>query len=158
MRNFDLSPFYRSSIGFDRIANLLDGYTAERNQPNYPPYNIELSSEDHYRISMAVAGFSESELSIEVEQNQLVVRGKKTEEESDVQYLHQGIAKRNFERAFRLADHVRVDNAKYENGLLHINLVRELPEVMKPRTIEIQSGGGEAQAKIQSVKSQDQAA
>ncbi len=141
MRNVDFSPLYRSSIGFDRMANLLDNLTrAEQNQPSYPPYNIELTGEDQYRITMAVAGFDQSELSIEVDQNKLTVAGNKAEEQTAKQFLHQGIAARNFERRFQLADHVRVENASMENGLLHIDLVRELPEAMKPRTIEISSG------------------
>lgn len=141
MRTFDFSPLYRSSIGFDRLAGLLDNLAAaERNQPNYPPYNIELTGEDHYRISMAVAGFEQSELDIQTEQNTLTVKGTHTRETGDSQYLHQGIAARDFERRFQLADHVRVTSARYENGLLHIDLVRELPEVMKPRTIEIDDG------------------
>lgn len=141
MRNFDFAPLYRSSIGFDRMANLLDNMTrAEQNQPSYPPYNIELTGEDQYRISMAVAGFDQSELNIEVDQNKLTVSGNKAEDKTERQYLHQGIAARNFERRFQLADHVRVENAKLENGLLHVDLVRELPEAMKPRTIQINSG------------------
>lgn len=142
MRNFDLSPLYRTSIGFDRMASLLDNLNrTEQNQPSYPPYNIELTGEDQYRISMAVAGFDQSEMTIEVEQNKLTVIGNKAEDKTERQYLHQGIAARNFERRFQLADHVRVQNANIENGLLHIDLVRELPEAMKPRTIEINSGG-----------------
>jgi len=141
MRNFDFAPLYRSSIGFDRMANLLDNITrAEQNQPSYPPYNIELTGEDQYRITMAVAGFDQSELNIEVDQNKLTVSGHKAEDKTERQYLHQGIAARNFERRFQLADHVRVENAKLENGLLHIDLVRELPEAMKPRSIQINGG------------------
>ncbi|BFM16412.1 Hsp20 family protein [Maricurvus nonylphenolicus] len=141
MRNFDFSPLYRSAIGFDRMANMLDNLSrAEQNQPSYPPYNIELTGEDQYRISMAVAGFGDAELSIETEQNTLTVSGKKGEDTTERQFLHQGIAARNFERRFQLADHVRVENASLENGLLHIDLVREIPEAMKPRTIQINSG------------------
>mgnify|MGYP003572976555 CR=1 FL=1 len=141
MRNFDLSPLYRTSIGFDRVANLLDSLvTAEQSQPNYPPYNIELTGENAYRITMAVAGFSQDDLDIEVEQNHLTVRSTKRSADDEKQYLHRGIAERNFERRFQLADHVRVESANYENGLLHIELVRELPEVLKPRTIAIGSG------------------
>jgi molecular chaperone IbpA len=138
MRNFDFTPLYRSAIGFDRMANLLDNLSrAEQNQPSYPPYNIELTGEDQYRITMAVAGFDRSELNIEVNQNNLTVAANK-EPETDVRtYLHQGIAARSFERRFQLADHVRVKSATFENGLLHIDLVREIPEAMKPRTIEI---------------------
>ena len=141
MRNLDLSPLYRSAIGFDRLASLLDSMnTTEQNQPAYPPYNIELTGEDAYRISMAVAGFDQSELDIQVEQNRLTVSGKKPTDESNRNFLHRGIAARNFERRFQLADHVRVTDAQLMNGLLHIELVREIPEAMKPRKVEISSG------------------
>mgnify|MGYP000681129072 CR=1 FL=1 len=141
MRNLDLSPLYRSAIGFDRLASLLDTMTtSEQNQPAYPPYNIELTGEDAYRISMAVAGFDQSELDIQVEQNRLTVSGKKPADEGQRNFLHRGIAARNFERRFQLADHVRVTDAQLVNGLLHIELVREIPEAMKPRKIEISSG------------------
>lgn len=137
MQTFDLAPLYRSSVGFDRIASLLDSLTkADQGQPSYPPYNIELTGEDQYRISLAVAGFDQSDLEIEAEQNQLTVRGKRPEKEEG-KYLHRGIATRAFERRFQLADHVRVQSARYENGLLHIELLREVPEKMKPRTIAI---------------------
>lgn len=140
MRSFDLTPLYRSSIGFDRMANLLDSVMrAEQSQPSYPPYNIELTGEDQYRISMAVAGFDQSELTIEAKQNTLTVTGKKLGEQQEKTFLHRGIAARDFERRFQLADHVRVVTATMENGLLHIELVREIPEAMKPRTIEITS-------------------
>lgn len=138
MRSFDFAPLYRSSIGFDRVATLLDSISrAEPSQPSYPPYNIELTGEDKYRISMAVAGFSDAELAIEVKQNNLSVSGKKLDGKDERQFLHQGIAARNFERRFQLADYVKVVNASSENGLLHIDLVREIPEAMKPRTIAI---------------------
>jgi len=138
MRNFDLTPLYRSSIGFDRMASILDSLAStDQNQPSYPPYNIELTGEDAYRISMAVAGFADAELTIQVEDNKLSVSGKKEEPSEEKSYLHQGIAARNFERRFQLADHVRVENAHLENGLLHVDLRREVPEAMKPRTIEI---------------------
>ena len=141
MRNIDFSPLYRSAIGFDRLANLLDSmHSTEQNQPAYPPYNIELTGEDAYRISMAVAGFEQSELDIQMEQNRLTVSGKKPADESQRNFLHRGIAARNFERRFQLADHVRVVDAQLANGLLHIELVREIPEAMKPRKIEISSG------------------
>ncbi len=142
MRDFDLSPLYRSSIGFDRMANLLDNISrTEQTQPSYPPYNIELTGEDKYRITMAVAGFTDDEMNIEVKQNNLTVTGKKPTEKEGRQFLHQGIAARNFERRFQLADYVRVENARLENGLLHVELVREVPEAMKPRTIAINSAG-----------------
>lgn len=140
MRSFDLSPLYRSAIGFDRVANLLDSLqSTEQSQPNYPPYNIEVADENEYRISMAVAGFSREELEIEAEQNKLTVRGRKGEQLENRNFLHRGIATRNFERRFQLADHVKVERANYENGLLHIDLVREIPEAMKPRSIAIQA-------------------
>jgi len=139
MRNLDFSPLYRSSIGFDRMANVLDTLSrTEQNQPSYPPYNIELTGEDEYRISMAVAGFDQSELSIETKQNSLVVTGNKSLQVAEGrQFLHQGIAARNFERRFQLADYVKVVGASLEHGLLHVELVREIPEAMKPRSIEI---------------------
>lgn len=140
MRNIDFTPFYRSSIGFDRLANVLDSLSRADQGPSYPPYNIELTGEDQYRISMAVAGFVESEITINVDNNKLVVLGQKVSDDKQKQFLHQGIAERNFERRFQLADHVRVKNATMENGLLHIELVRELPEAMKPRTIAINAG------------------
>ncbi len=137
MRNFDLSPLYRSAIGFDRLANMLDAASRNEQQPSYPPYNIELTGENAYRISMAVAGFSQDELEILSESGNLVIRGKKAEEQVERQYLYQGIAARNFERRFQLADHVRVESATIADGLLHVDLVREIPEAMKPRRIEI---------------------
>lgn len=138
MRNFDFAPLYRSAIGFDRMANLLDSITrAEQSQPSYPPYNIELTGEDKYRITMAVAGFDQSELTIEVNQNNLTVSANKAADDQQRTYLHQGIAARSFERRFQLADHVQVKSANYENGLLHIDLQRVIPESMKPRTIPI---------------------
>jgi len=145
MRNLDFAPLYRSAIGFDRMASLLDTLSrSEQNQPSYPPYNIELTGEDKYRITMAVAGFDRSELNIEVNQGNLTVSANKASEQEDRQYLHQGIAARNFERRFQLADHVEVKAATFENGLLHIDLKREIPEAMKPRTIEIDSADGRA--------------
>ena len=159
MRTLDLSPLYRSAIGFDRLANLLDSMnSAEQSQPAYPPYNIELTGEDAYRISMAVAGFDESELDIQVEQNRLTVSGKKPTEESSRNFLHRGIAARNFERRFQLADHVRVTGANLANGLLHIELVREIPEVMKPRKIEIANGKLLQSEKAKDVKPADEQA
>ncbi|MGB0514238.1 MAG: Hsp20 family protein, partial [Wenzhouxiangellaceae bacterium] len=141
MTTFDLSPLYRTAIGFDRLADMLNN--AQRVDGNgYPPYNIEARSDDQYRISMAVAGFAESDLEIVTEQNTLTVSGSKSESDEDErgQFLHRGIATRSFERRFQLADHVKVVSARLENGLLHIELERELPEQMKPRKIEI--GGG----------------
>jgi molecular chaperone IbpA len=138
MRNFDFSPLYRSSIGFDRMANLLDNLSrSEQTQPSYPPYNIELTGEDKYRITMAVAGFDSSEIAIEVNQNLLRVSANKPNDTQEKTYLHQGIAARSFERKFQLADHVQVQSANYQNGLLHIDLHRIIPESMKPRSIPI---------------------
>ncbi len=145
MRTFDVSPLYRSAIGFDRMANIADSlHRAEQSQPSYPPYNIELLAENQYRITMAIAGFSENELNIQTEQGTLTISGQKNEDASEHQYLHQGIAGRNFERRFQLADHVKVESANLENGLLHVELRREIPEAMKPRTIKISNGAIEA--------------
>lgn len=138
MRTVDFAPLYRSTIGFDHLSSLLDAVTQrEQNQPSYPPYNIERLDKDKYRITMAVAGFTSQELDIQSEQQTLTVRGRKEEDSAERNYLHQGIAARNFERAFQLADHVKVINANIENGLLHIELEREIPETMKPRQIPI---------------------
>ena len=141
MRNFDFSPLYRSAIGFDRVANMLDTLTrSDQNQPSYPPYNIELRGEDQYRITMAVAGFDQSEVNIEIEENKLTITGNQSDNGDQREYLYQGIAGRNFERRFQLADHVKVSDASIINGLLHIDLLREIPERMKPRSIKINSG------------------
>ena len=139
MRTFDLTPLYRSTVGFDRLANILDQVmSADVGQNAYPPYNIEKTGENAYRITLAVAGFADEELSIEAREGQLVVTGRKVEtEEKGGNVLHRGIATRAFERRFQLADHVRAAEAVTENGLLHIDLVREVPEALKPRKIEI---------------------
>lgn len=138
MRHYDFSPLYRSTVGFDRFASLLDQVTSADNGTNsYPPYNIEKTDEDAYRITLAVAGFAEDELNIEAKEGQLVISGKKAPAKGETQYLHRGIAERAFERRFQLADHVRATGAATENGLLHVDLVREVPEALKPRTIEI---------------------
>lgn len=140
MRNIDLSPLYRSFIGFDHLASMIDAANRNEKQASYPPYNIELLSEDKYRITMAIAGFSKDDVSIEVENNTLSVKGDKpaTKEESR-QFLHKGISERSFERKFQLGDHVKVLQADIENGLLHIDLERLIPESKKPRKIEIGS-------------------
>jgi molecular chaperone IbpA len=143
MNTFDLSPLYRTAIGFDRLADMLSN--ASRLDSNgYPPYNIESLGEDRYRITMAVAGFGQDELDIVSEQNTLTVSGNKQDSEAgeggEREYLYRGIANRSFERRFQLADHVKVAGADLENGLLHIDLQREVPERMKPRKIEIGSG------------------
>jgi molecular chaperone IbpA len=141
---FDLTPLYRSTIGFDRLAQMFDDLSSFE-APAYPPYNIERVGENDYRITMAVAGFSADDVSIEVKQNTLTISGKKAEKtETKSEFLHQGIASRAFERRFQLADHVEVKGAEMDNGLLHIALKREIPEAMKPRTIPIKSGSGEA--------------
>jgi molecular chaperone IbpA len=139
MRTFNLAPLYRSTVGFDRLFSLLDQVTAVDASPGYPPYNIERTGDGAYRISVAVAGFSEPELSIETRQNTLLIRGEKKESatEKKGQVLHQGIAARAFERRFQLADHVEVKGASLENGLLHVDLVHQVPEAMKPRQIRI---------------------
>ena len=136
MTSFDFSPLFRSAIGFDRLTEALE--SARRAETSgYPPYNIELTGEDQYRISMAVAGFSIDDLEIEVRENKLKVTGAKKDDQADRRYLYQGIANRSFERTYQLADHVRVQTAEVKDGLLHIDLVREIPEAMKPRRIEI---------------------
>lgn len=137
MRSFDLAPLYRATVGYDQIADLMDRVlTKDVSQPSYPPYNIEKTSEDAWRISLAVAGFSDEDLTIEVRENALLISGRKSDEEERT-YLHRGIATRAFERRFHLADHVRVSGAVHENGMLHIDLVKEVPEALKPRRIEI---------------------
>jgi molecular chaperone IbpA len=137
MRRLDLTPLYKSSIGFDHLATILDQLSGLDSENGFPPYNIERMGDNAYRISMAVAGFGEGDLNIEVKEGTLTVRGVKSGEERNRHYIHQGIAARNFERRFRLAEYVEVSGATLENGLLHIDLKRELPETMKPRTIEI---------------------
>ncbi|MGB7286364.1 MAG: Hsp20 family protein [Salaquimonas sp.] len=139
MRSVDYAPLYRSTIGFDRLFSMLDNMASSEAPQTYPPYNIESTGENAYRISMAVAGFSEDDLTIESKQHTLTVTGEKKEsaDAKPTEYLFQGIASRAFERRFQLADHVEIRSAKLENGLLHIDLVREIPEAMKPRRIEI---------------------
>tara|TARA_B100000902_G_scaffold399555_1_gene470987 strand:+ start:225 stop:680 length:456 start_codon:yes stop_codon:yes gene_type:complete len=140
MRSFDFAPLYRATVGFDQIADLMDRVsTNDVSQSNYPPYNIEKTSEDGYRISIAVAGFSENDLAIEVKENTLYVSARKPKTENDSIYLHRGIATRAFDRKFHLADHVRATAASHSDGMLHIDLVRELPEALKPKRIEINS-------------------
>ncbi|WP_170565179.1 Hsp20 family protein [Ruegeria atlantica] len=140
MRSFDFAPLHRATVGFDQIADMMDRVlTNDVAQPSYPPYNIEKTDADTYRISVAVAGFSENDLSVEVKENALIVAGKKAAEDKERSYLHRGIATRAFERRFALADHVRVTGANHENGMLNIDLKREVPEALKPRRIEISS-------------------
>ena len=138
MRTFDFAPLHRATIGFDQIADLMDRVmTNDVSQSTYPPYNIEKTAADAYRISIAVAGFSENDLGVEVKENALVVTARKAEEDDERTYLHRGIATRAFERRFTLADHVRVSGASHVDGMLHIDLQREIPEALKPRQIEI---------------------
>jgi molecular chaperone IbpA len=137
MRSYDFSPLYRSAIGFDRLAQLFDNAQRADSQPSYPPYNIELVSDDKYRITMAVAGFSIAEIDIEAENDTLKIVGRKQKEEGTANFLHRGIAARDFEQRFQLANHIKVVGAQLENGLLNIELVREIPEALKARKIEI---------------------
>ena len=143
MTTFDFSPLFRSTVGFDRFARLFDEALQEQSAPNYPPCNIEATGENDYRITLAVAGFSEDELSIEAVDDTLTVAGRKKAAEKPSTYLYHGIAARDFVRKFQLADHVRVVNAGLDNGILWIELVREIPEAMKPRKIAIKSGAPE---------------
>ena len=153
MRTYDFAPLYRSTIGFDRLASLLDqvaGFEGEAG--GFPPYNIERVAENSYRITMAVAGFAQSDLNIEIKEGVLNVRGEKPEEPAaTAKYLHRGIAARNFERRFQLADHVEVRGAELKDGLLNIDLVRELPERMKPRSINISAPEASKQIETKSV-------
>lgn len=143
MRSFDLSPLYRNTVGFDRLFNLLDSVGSVDAAPSYPPYNIERTGENTYRVTVAVAGFTEADLGIEVKENTLTLRGEKKAEQGgeSAKVLYRGIAARSFERRFQLADHVEVKGAVLENGLLHVDLVRTIPEAKKPRSIPIATGG-----------------
>jgi molecular chaperone IbpA len=161
MRHFDLTPFHRSTIGFDRLFSLLDQASGvDAQTTSYPPYNIERTSENNYRISIAVAGFSDSEIVIEATENQLSVKGEKPEAETDSpnEVLFRGIAARAFERRFQLADYVTVSGARLENGLLHIELVREIPEAKKPRVIAINTDSAAKRAKPKAITSMADAA
>ncbi|PID36089.1 MAG: heat-shock protein [Rhodobacterales bacterium] len=141
MRNIDFSPLYRATVGFDQLAEMMDrAFTSDASRESYPPYNIEKTGDDAWRISVAVAGFSESELEVEVRESALIISAKKAGEEGERNYLHRGIATRAFQRRFQLAEHVRVIGAAHENGMLHVDLAREVPEALKPRRIEIGSG------------------
>jgi molecular chaperone IbpA len=144
MRTYDFSPLWRSTIGFDHLADLVDSSLRQATDDNYPPYNIERSSEDHYRITLALAGFAPEDVALTAEQNTLTIEGKKAgKDERD--YLYQGIAARPFRRVFNLADYVQVKGASFDNGLLVIDLAREIPEAMKPRRIAINGAGPAAQ-------------
>jgi molecular chaperone IbpA len=138
MRTYDFAPLYRATVGFDRVADLMDRVlSTDVGQPTYPPYNIEKTDENAYRISIAVAGFAGDELNVEVKEGSLLVSARKAAEDTSKTYLHRGIATRAFERRFALADHVRVSGATHADGMLHIDLLREVPEALKPRRIEI---------------------
>jgi len=142
MNTIDLTPLYRSSIGFDRMGSLLDNaLRSQKAGVGFPPYDIEATGEDRYAITLAVAGFEESELDIQVEKGVLCVRGKKADEGEEKSYLYRGIANRSFERKFNLADHIEVRGADLKNGLLTISLVKDIPEAMKPRSIAIKAAG-----------------
>ena len=153
MTTIDLSPLYRSSIGFDRMGSLLDSaLRSQKTAAGFPPYDIEATGEDRYAITLAVAGFAESELDIQVENGVLRVRGKKADDAEEKTYLYRGIANRSFERKFNLADHVEVSGAELKNGLLIISLVKEIPEAMKPRSITIGSAGATLEHKDKAEK------
>jgi len=154
MTTFDFSPLFRTSIGYDRLASLLNSASRLEQGAGFPPYNIQRAGEDHYRITMAVAGFSENELNLTSENNRLVVTGEKPEEQESEEnaFLYRGIATRSFERRFNLAEHVRVTGARLDNGLLHIELEREIPEAMKPRKIEIHAKGNLLEGEKQPAK------
>lgn len=137
MRTYDLSPLFRSTVGFDRLARMLDTAQRSEDAPTYPPYNIEQTGEDSYRVSMAVAGFSEDEVEITTQDNSLTVTGRQPKDDAPRNFLYRGIAGRPFERRFELAEHVQVKGASLQNGLLHIELAREVPEAKKPRSIKV---------------------
>ena len=139
MRAFDFAPLYRSTVGFDRLFQLLDG-GVEGEASTYPPYNIERTADNQYRITMAVAGFTKDEIDIQVKEQSLTVKGEKKADDKDRQFLHRGIATRAFERRFQLADHVEVTGADLQDGLLHVDLVRNVPERLKPRSVQIGNG------------------
>ncbi len=141
MRTFDFAPLYRSTVGFDQLASMMDRVlSSDGATPSYPPYNIEKLDDDSYRISIAVAGFADADLSVEIRDKALIVSARKADEDEDKTYLHRGIATRAFERRFHLADHVQVTGANHVDGMLHIDLERQVPEALKPRQIEIASG------------------
>jgi len=149
MRGFDLTPLFRSSVGFDRLSQMLDtALQSDESSVSYPPYNIERTGEDSYRITMAVAGFSEDDITITAQENSLMIAGRLNKEQPERSYLYRGIAGRAFERRFELAAHIRVAGASLVNGLLHVDLVREIPEAMKPRTIKISSAKDDGKPKV----------
>jgi molecular chaperone IbpA len=151
MRTFDLNPLYRSTVGFDRLFGLLDNLSGEARSETYPPYNIERTGENTYRISVAVAGFGQDDLTIEAKENVLTVKGEKKADGDDKELLYRGIASRAFERRFQLADYVEVKGADLVNGLLHVDLVREIPEAKKPRSIAIGNGKAKKAQQIDQV-------
>ena len=149
MRSFDLTPLYRATVGFDQIADLMDrAMTTETAGQSFPPYNIEKTDDQAWSISLAVAGFSDDDLTIEQHGNSLHITGKKSADDDGRTYLHRGIANRSFKRRFDLADHVRVTGAAHENGMLHIDLIREVPEALKPRRIEIARYGANTETLV----------
>ena len=149
MRTFDLAPLYRATVGFDRLADVMDRVMSDNVAANsYPPYNIEKTANDGWRISIAVAGFTDDELNVEVRENALIVSARKSDEDGERRYLHRGIATRAFERRFTLAEHVQVTGASHVNGMLHIDLKREVPEALKPRQIEITNGSKTIESKV----------
>ncbi len=159
MNRFDFTPYRRSTVGFDRIFDLLENNTRAQQSENYPPFNIERSGDDHYRITLAVAGFKDQEIEITAQQNLLLVTGNKdVQNDEGKEFLHMGIANRNFERRFELADFVRVDNAALSDGLLVIDLVREIPDAMKPQTIAINNGDNVTKIADERKKAKDKAA
>ncbi|MEP3725028.1 MAG: Hsp20 family protein [Parasphingorhabdus sp.] len=159
MNRFDFTPYRRSTVGFDRLFDLLENNARAQQSENYPPFNIERNGEDHYRITLAVAGFKNEEIEITAQQNMLLVTGNKDADEAEgKQFLHMGIANRNFERRFELADFVRVDNAALADGLLIIDMVREIPEAMRPRTIPINKTDNVAKITQEQDKKEDKAA
>jgi len=150
MRTFDFSPLFRSTIGFDGMANLLESaLRADEGGSSYPPYNIEKTGENAYTLTMAVAGFGEEDIAITAQDNTLVVSGKLAKSDEDRKFLYRGIAGRAFERRFELAEHIRVNGASLVNGLLHVELVKEVPEAKKPRSIKIQNGNGKHQTVLE---------
>ena len=153
MRTFDLAPLHRATVGFDQVTDLMDRILqGDSSTQTYPPYNIEKTADDSWRISIAVAGFSDEDLHVEVKENALHVTAKKAEDDAERTYLHRGIATRAFSRRFHLADHVKVTGAAHENGMLHIDLVREVPEALKPRRIEIATSAKTRQDVIEAEK------
>ncbi len=159
MNRFDFTPYRRSTVGFDRLFDLLENNARAQQSENYPPFNIERSGEDQYRITLAVAGFKDDEIEITAQQNLLLVAGNKQADDNEgKQFLHMGIANRNFERRFELADFVRVENAQLADGLLVIDLIREIPEAMRPQTIAINKGGNVTKIADKRKKKEDKAA